>query len=393
MDELLELCAQTSHWLAQRPSEEPISRRLQQEDDLRERARQIDEQLHAWAHVYAPPARHITPPQILSAVTWNLERGKNFESLTQSLQNHPSLANADLYFFTEVDWGMARTGNRNVAAELGKLLNCHSYFAPSYYNFTKGHGSERHLPGTNSLGLHGKAILSRYPLQNLRVVSLPNATNKLRSKEARLGEKRALIGELAMQGRRLQVSCVHLDAFSSPADRVRQLRPAALACAEQNHALIAGDWNTNTLDSRKGSTVLFSVIRQLISPGPSRLIREHHSYPEQRFDRGLFEMLRSLDIEAEPFNEKGVGTFDLLTNDEELGAMANDQFPRWVLEWINRLLKKNGGKISLKLDWFAGKNLTALEKRVIRLQAGIDYPAEHRPSDHHPVLLKFHLNP
>ena len=61
----------------------------------------------------------------------------------------------------------------------------------------------------------------------------------------------------------------------------------------------------------------------------------------------------------EPFNEEGAGTFDLLVNDHELGAMAQDQFPLWVLKMINRIVEKSGGRFSLKLDWFAARGRKA----------------------------------
>src|SRR5262249_9232922 len=198
MEDLLQLCASTYRHLQALPPEAPLHSLVKTDATLRDFVDRIKQQLHACVEVYSPPgvAPKVDPARPLQAVTWNLERGKNFPSLLRTLRSHSLLRDADLYFFTEVDWGMARSDNRNVAAELGEALGRYAYFAPSYYNFTKGHGSERHLPGQNTFGLHGKALLSRSPLQNLRAVPMTNAFDKLKSKEARLGEKRALVGDL-----------------------------------------------------------------------------------------------------------------------------------------------------------------------------------------------------
>jgi endonuclease/exonuclease/phosphatase (EEP) superfamily protein YafD len=270
----------------------------------------------------------------------------------------------------------------------------HAYVAPSYVKFTSGHGSERHITEPNAVGLHGKAILSRVPLENLRVAAITNATDKLKSKEIRLGQKRSLIGDLPLNDGKVAVACVHLDAFSSPRMRALQFRQAIgpiLNGASGTPALVAGDWNTNTMNSTSGRTLLASVVRQLVFPGPKRMIRAHHAFPQKKFDRPLFETIRKIGLDYESFNEEGVGTFDLLTDDMELGQMAKDQFPEWILRWINRIVAKSGGQFSLKLDWFAARGLRPFIKKVVLLRSEADFPAGERPSDHHPILLTFEV--
>jgi endonuclease/exonuclease/phosphatase family metal-dependent hydrolase len=393
LTELTDVCRRASDHLAQFPWKGSLIRRLRRDPILCEQAKAILSLLHTSGEVYRPAVPvDASAKKGLKAVAWNIERGKRFDALVRSLTTHPELNDADIYFLTEVDWGMARSGNRNVAADLGKALGLHAYFAPSYFNLTAGHGSERHITEPNTVGLHGKAILSRAPLENLRVASMTNATDKLHSKEVRLGQKRSLIGDLPVCGRRIAVACVHLDAFSSPRMRAFQFREAIqpiLNGHPSSPALVAGDWNTNTLNSTSGKTMFFSVLRQLLSPGPQRMIREHHAFPHKKFDRPLFEAIRELGLSYEDWNEEGVGTFDLASDDMELGQMAKDQFPEWLLRWINRMVEKSGGLFSLKLDWFAGRGLRPFLKKVIRLRPGIDFPLDKRPSDHHPLCLTF----
>jgi endonuclease/exonuclease/phosphatase family metal-dependent hydrolase len=395
LNELIEACRGASDHLARSPLRGPVQHRLRKDAVLRDYALSIEALLHSCGCLFSPPdSKTGMASSGIKAVAWNIERGKRFDALIRTLTAHPELKDADLYFLTEVDWGMARSGNRNVAADLGEALGLYAYFAPSYFNLTAGHGSERHTAEPNSVGLHGLGILSRAPLENLRVAAMTNATDKLKSKEVRIGQKRSLIGDLPGPGGNLALACVHLDAFSSPRMRAFQFRQAVsplLNGASSQPALIAGDWNTNTMNSTSGRTLFLSVLRQLLSPGPRRMIREHHAYPHKKFDRPLFESLRRLGLDYEGLNEAGVGTFDLVTNDTELGQMAMDQFPEWILRWINQLVAKSGGRFSLKLDWFAARGLRPHEKKVVKLRPGVDHSPLDRPSDHHPILLRFEI--
>jgi len=392
MDELLENCIRLRRNFPFREANPPSLKQLLKDHKLKSLLVDLQEKLNTCGAVYSPEGPPPSPPsgaKPLKAVAWNLERGKNYQEILQTLKNHSQLKEADLYFFTEVDWGMVRSDNRNITAELGKALGLYSYFAPSYYNFTKGHGVERTSGGENHLGLHGKSLLSRFPLRNLRVVSMPNATDKLRSKEARVGQKRALLGDLVLQNKTVTLACAHLDAFSSPRMRAQQLSQVAKACQDHPYALIAGDWNTNTLDSTSTKKLIPHILYQLLIFRPTRMVQDHHPYPERRFDRPLFQMLNQYGFDYSNCNELGVGTYDLVTDDEELGQMASDQFPNWTLKYINRLIEKAGGNIALKLDWFAAKNLDCYDRKVVRLN---DVRGSKRASDHHPILLNFTIN-
>lgn len=88
------------------------------------------------------------------AVAWNIDRGKKTDEVIRCLQTHPLLCGADFVLLTEADWGMARSGNRNVTADIAAALNMNAYFAPAYMNLTSGHGAERAMGGENHYGLH-----------------------------------------------------------------------------------------------------------------------------------------------------------------------------------------------------------------------------------------------
>ena len=95
---------------------------------------------------------------------------------------------------------MARSGNRDVPHDLARELGMGVAFSPCYLNLTKGNGAERCSAGENTLGLHGNAILSRYPLSGLRVHSLTNGRDKLSGPERRIGRQRGITADVALPG-------------------------------------------------------------------------------------------------------------------------------------------------------------------------------------------------
>src|SRR5262249_54121509 len=114
----------------------------------------------------APPRPHYR------FVAWNIERGTHLEAQLDALRTHPYLKECDVLLVTEADVGMARSSNRSVAEELARGLEMSYVFAPCYIAPGPGSGVERDVTGANRLGLHGNAILSRYPLRNVRLIPL-----------------------------------------------------------------------------------------------------------------------------------------------------------------------------------------------------------------------------
>src|SRR5262252_2144912 len=76
--------------------------------------------------------------QSILAVAWNIERGIHIDSIIGFLRQHPSLITADLLLLSELDLGMARTGNRFVAREIAAALGMSYAFAPCYVALNKG---------------------------------------------------------------------------------------------------------------------------------------------------------------------------------------------------------------------------------------------------------------
>src|SRR5262245_49354789 len=127
---------------------------------------------HVWHEQLA-----VTNPKAnnsIQTVAWNIERGIRLRGIIQSLQEHPLLANADILLLSELDCGMARTENRFVAREIASALGMNYAFAPCYLALTKGAGLEKQTGGDNRESLHGNAILSRFSMQRVHSLGLPN---------------------------------------------------------------------------------------------------------------------------------------------------------------------------------------------------------------------------
>ena len=77
---------------------------------------------------------------------WNLEHGNRFDAIARALETHPALAGADLVTLNEVDLGMARSGNRDVARELAARLGLHAAWGALFLESTRGRDDDASTP-------------------------------------------------------------------------------------------------------------------------------------------------------------------------------------------------------------------------------------------------------
>jgi endonuclease/exonuclease/phosphatase family metal-dependent hydrolase len=194
------------------------------------------------------------------ATAWNIERGLRLDEIIRTLREHPVISQSDVLLLTELDYGMARSGNRFVAREIAEALGMAYAFAPSYINLSKGAGLESRAEGENAEALHGNAVLSRYPLRRAWSVALPNGKDKMRGREKRLGSQRAVVAEVEHPSGSFRMVSVHLDAHSSQQHRRRQMSVVLDfldTLKPELPVLIGGDWNTTTYNS---SRALYAVV-------------------------------------------------------------------------------------------------------------------------------------
>jgi endonuclease/exonuclease/phosphatase family metal-dependent hydrolase len=336
-----------------------------------------------------PPAADLAP---VRATAWNIERGKQLPGIIDALKLHPALRTSDVLLLTELDYGMARTSNAHVAREIARSLRMNYAFASCYLALNKGSGVEADVEGENERGLHGNALLSRYPLRRAHAVSLPNGKDKMVGKEKRLGRQRAVFADIAHPAGEFRAVSLHLDAHSTQRHRWRQMR-LVLDHLERLEprlpVLIGGDWNTSTYNSRRAVYSILGYARR-VAMGVGNVVRNHYPYPERWFERKLFSELERRGYRYRELNALGVCTLHYDVGDATVNTNMGDWIPQWCFPFINWALKKHEGRCSLKLDWFAAKG--------IRLAPGT-HPhvvGELRDaggvlSDHDPIVLDFVL--
>jgi endonuclease/exonuclease/phosphatase family metal-dependent hydrolase len=332
----------------------------------------------------SPPARRF--------VAWNIQRGTQFGAVLAALRDQPELATADAILLSEVDYGMGRSGNRHVAAELAKAIGAHYVFGVSYLvlgdDFLE---NPDRLPNTQALA--GAALLSRWPIGRAENVELPELRDKFSSRrEKRLGQKRALLVELLLPEGPLVCAACHLDSNASPAQRAVQLAPLlqrAMALAGENGpVLVGGDFNTTTYDASGPLPLFRDLLHKLFVTGFEATI-DGYMVPEQGYERPLFELLARQQFVVDGFNDRAASTYVYDVMSPYGVSKLHSKVGRLLTRWLQYRLRRWNGVIPARLDWFAGRGVTPLHSAVVALDAVDGRPA----SDHLPILVDVVVRP
>lgn len=422
---------------------------------------------------------------LLRVVFWNLERGYRYDELLRALTSIelPSgsgtdrtapgeagaqasmLREADVLVLNEVDLGVSRSGYRDIAAGLASTLGMNYAYGVEFVEVDplllglealKGDADsvrewERDRPVRRDLfrGLHGNAILSRYPILQARNVRLPEcydwygeekrAVAKLEqgkrwtvrrffqervSREIRRGGRMALLVTLEVPsapGGQVTVVSTHLENRCRPACRQEQMAVVTEAVEEVDHAVvIAGDLNTTGTNSaptsiirevsRRATSLKFwleMAVRQISPVALPQLgfvpanhfknLRDPTVFHMPLFlpnrERGLFTNLRK-------FRFKDGGAFDFRgdsehTRDGRKGTLANSNerglkgfAPTFSFE---RTFTGVVGKY--KLDWIFVKPAAdgSLAPRFPATMNALNEVSGTRISDHPPISVDLRL--
>lgn len=340
---------------------------------------------------FAPPATSANAG-IVRALAWNIERGNRFSGIAHALENHLQLKDKDLLLLTELDYGMARSGNRFVARELAQKLKLNYAFAPVYIALQKGSGVESEVGGVNTRSLHGLATFSKYPLTNVHAVPLPNGKDKMLGKEKRLGYLRALIADVEHPAGTFRAVTVHLDAHSSRAHRHLQMKIILdhLAALPELPTVIGGDWNTTTYNAQTANRAIAGYFRRVLM-GVKTVVKHHYPHPDRYFEKNLFREIERRGFDYKSFNETGAGTLHYDIENAAYNTNLGDWVPQWCFPFIFWAAKRVGGRVSARLDWFAGKGIEIAENTAPQTIGDL-FDAENIPlSDHDAITLDFVL--
>jgi endonuclease/exonuclease/phosphatase family metal-dependent hydrolase len=324
-----------------------------------------------------PPAPPRDPTR-LGVAHWNIEHGNRYEQIEAALRSNEALARADLVTLNEVDLGMARSGNRDVAADLAAALGLHGVWAPLLLETTPGRDDDARTAAgrENEEALFGLAVLSRFPIGAVRVIELPSPWTVQFDLERMYGRHIALVAEIERPGAPFVAVATHLEVHRTRAHRATQMRLLLEALRDERRPIvIAGDFNTHTFDRGLWHSPLAGAIALLLWPG--RALERRLRHPDRGLHREpLFDELRRAGFEWERFSDFEP-TLDLRF--ERLGEMHSLPGPlrsiaRRVLEWAER-------RGRLRLDWIAARGFGGGGGATLR---GLDGPG--RASDHAPIV-------
>jgi endonuclease/exonuclease/phosphatase family metal-dependent hydrolase len=339
----------------------------------------------------ANPKSEIPNPKSVSAVAWNIERGNIYEGIVDALKNDERLKDKDVYLLTELDYGMARSKNRFVAQDLAKELKLNYAFAPVYIALQKGSGVEEFAAGENTGSIHGLAMFSKYPLKNVHAIDLPNGKDKMWGKEKRLGYLRALVADVEHPAGDFRAVTIHLDAHSSRKHRHLQMKIIldALGHLPKLPTILGGDWNTTTYNAQNANHAIAGYFWRVML-GVKNVVKNHLPHPDRHFEKDLFTELERRGFEYKKFNELGVGTLHYDIESIEKNTNLRDWVPEWCFPFIFWAAKRVGGKVSGRLDWFAGKDIEIKGKPQT---IGNLVDENNTPlSDHDAIALDFTLS-
>ena len=280
------------------------------------------------------PLKPATPGlgRCLIVAQWNIERGLEFDAIrlalsdsrkfssllenrqskidsderARVLQQVETLKKADIIVLNEADWGVNRTLFRNVAGELADALHMNYAYGVEFVEVDpitmgidqdaivrevvkayapQGADKDEVIRRVREImkpdperyrGLHGTAILSRYPLTNVRLIPFrfqghdwyadeKRKTSQVEKAEAKLSVtvfKEQLIRQVRRGGRMMLMADVkdpdlpsggvtivatHLEDLTKPSSRRKQLTELLQQIRDiRGPVIVAGDMNTST---------------------------------------------------------------------------------------------------------------------------------------------------
>jgi endonuclease/exonuclease/phosphatase family metal-dependent hydrolase len=184
-------------------------------------------------------------------VAWNAERCKHVGPSTELLR----AAGAQVALMTEMDDGMARSGQKRTLAEIADGLGAGYAYAVEFIELGLGDAREQgwHAGLDNARGLHGNGVLATAALERPAAIRLERGGRWFVEDphQKRVGGRIAALAEVPLGAGRAAVAAVHFESHTDRADRALQMRTLIAGMAAYAPGLpwlIGGDFNANSLD-------------------------------------------------------------------------------------------------------------------------------------------------
>lgn len=403
---------------------------------------------------------------------WNVERGfqikeivdaltKNGSYVQRRLKNLPerkkdvfrdelkSFSESDIICFHELDIGMKRTDYRDNLMTITDALGWNSAYATEFIEvgplFQNKKVSEREYRG-----LHGSAIVSKYPIASTKYIDLPTCYDwysdeakkrlspvehvrrftaksvfdeKLTRKEVRHGGRQAIVADVKLPNSEvITVVATHLEDRAFPDCRRKQFITLLDSIKDiKTPIVLAGDFNTSTTDT-KPTSVNKEIFKRLRDPdyiartvgsffipslpvlsgfaavATSKLLQyKDPAFPHvpiifPNHERKLFKYMKKFRF------ADGTG-FDLdgdrkRSFGNKRGLLANSNQRHWKGFKSTYRLEEPRIIAYFKLDWFfvkpAGNKFKPFYGRTLKT---FNKSVEGGISDHNPIIVDLEVKP
>lgn len=202
------------------------------------------------------------PKDEITVVAYNVQRGIHLDEQIERLAAVDGLPEPDILLLSEVDRGCSRSGWHNIAREYARALRMYYVYAVEFVELPRFWGPDGAIRRACE---HGNAIVSRYPLGNVRAIRHSafrrwdsRCQRLLRIGEPRYGSRVALAADVRIGARYVHIYAVHFESGDRFADvRTAQVVEAADDALNRPFgAIIAGDMNAGRYidDLRNGTT-------------------------------------------------------------------------------------------------------------------------------------------
>lgn len=186
----------------------------------------------------------------LTVAAWNLERCYAVEKSADTVARE----GADIALLSEVDNGMARTGQRHTSRDMAAQLGMAYAYGVEFLELELGHGVELEFckDDFNRNGFHGNALLAKTALQAPVLIRLPDQLFWFNNEvSARVGSRCAIGAAVMTVDGPLYAVSVHLESRGDAAhrrDQMQALLDAVDQLAGDAPVIIGGDLNTGLAD-------------------------------------------------------------------------------------------------------------------------------------------------
>lgn len=237
------------------------------------------------------PGVALPKPHSLVVAAWNIERCKCVEDSAELLRR----TGADVVLATEMDLGMARSHQRHTTRDLADCLGFGYVFGTEFVELGTGDPYETSLFADvpNRHGLHGNALLSRYPLSNLKLIPLDRGGiwfvgQPKNDGQLRLGGRMALCASVETTAGPIELVSVHYESESTADERTQQtdILLSEVMAGNPGSVIVGGDLNTKAFT--EASLSGFDIVSNPAPTEPSFAVFAQHGFDWRTANTGAF---------------------------------------------------------------------------------------------------------